>query len=250
LPEVEPLIDVKQEDSFLTDERDVKAALIHVRRFASQEPITSWEQAGEVADAIKDLRLIISAAEERRKTTNAPYEATARQNNAHYKELLAQPNAAVTRLKEKAATFKEAEAERERQHQREAQERLDREAEERAAEAQAAAERAAREPSQEAKQAAAEAHAEAARAATAISAPIESPKQVRGSFGAVGTRTDYRFVVTDASAIPPEFLTVNEKALKAAIKGERAMAKAQERPFNLELIPGVTITPKEIPVSR
>jgi hypothetical protein len=252
LPEgIKPLIDVREEESFLTDERDLKAALIHVRRFATPTPVASWEEAGEIADAIKDLRLVISAAEQRRKATNAPYEATVGQVNAHYKELLAQPNAAVAKLKEKAAAFKEAEEERERERRRKAQEKLDREAETAAAEAQAAAERAAQEPSdQEARQASADAHAEAARAATATVPSVESPKQVRGTFGTVGTRTDYQFVVTDSSSVPAEFLTVNEKAVKAAIKGERAMAKAQERSFNLELIPGVTITPEKVQVSR
>lgn len=246
-----PLIEVKREEAFLLDERDVKAALIHVRRFSGTEPIKTWEEAREVADAIKDLRLVVNAAEDRRKATNAPYEATTRHVNAHYKELLAQPEAAIARLKEKAVAFKKAEEQRERERQRKAQEELDRKAEEAAAEAQAAAEKAAEEPSsQEAKQAAGEAHAAAAQAATATAAPASPPKQVRGNFGAVGTRTEYRFTVTDPSSLPSEFLTVNEKAVKAAIKGERGMAKAQERPFNLELIPGVMITPEEVPVSR
>ncbi len=251
MPEHAPLLDVKQDEAFLVDERDLKAALVHVRRFATTDRISTWEEAGEVADAIKDLRIVISAAEEHRKSTNGPYEATKAHVNSHYKELLAQPEAAVAKLKERVAVFKKAEEEAEQKRRREAQERLDREAEERAAAAQAAAERAAGEPtSQEARQAAADAHTEAARAATAKVAPVEQPKQVRGNFGALGTRTDYRFSVTDRNAVPSEFLTVNEKAVKVAIKGERAMAKAQERPFNLELIPGVTITPEEVPVSR
>jgi len=246
----EPLVDVKTEQTFLTVERDVKAALIHVRRFSGTEPIKSWDEAGEVADAVKGLRLVTDAAEEQRKATNRPYEATVSHVNGHYKELLAQPNAAVATLKKKAAGFKAAEEERERERRRQEQEQLDREAEKAAAEAQEAAEKAAREDSQEAKAAAAESHRAAANAATATAAPANPPKQVRGSFGAVGTRTDYQFSVSDQSAVPSEFLTVNEKAVKAAIKGERAMAKAQERPFNLGLVPGVTITPREVEVSR
>jgi hypothetical protein len=236
-----PLINVKTEEAFLSDERDIKAALIHVRRFSGTDPIKSWEEAGEVADAIKDLRLVVNAAEDQRKATNAPYEATRDHVNGHYKELLTQPNSAIAALKKKAVDFKAA---------KEAEERLDREAEDRAAEAQKAAELAAKEASEEAKRKAAEAHAAAAQAATATAAPPSPPKQVRGSFGAIGTRTDYTFAVSDATAVPSEFLMVNEKAIKAAIKGERAMAKAKERSFNLELIPGVTITPKEIEVSR
>jgi septal ring factor EnvC (AmiA/AmiB activator) len=246
----EPLIELKQEDSFLQDERDVKAALIHVRRFAKPEPIRSWDEAGEIADAIKDLRLVIDSVEEHRKATNAPYEATTKTVNAHYKEMLAQPKAAVNRLKGKAGDFKREQDRLERERQRKEQERLGREAEQRAEEAQAAAERAAEQSSEEAKREAAEAHARAAQAATATAAPANPPKQVRGSFGAIGSRIDYEHTVADSSALPREYLTVNDKAIKAAIKGERAMAKAQERPFNLDLIPGVTITPVERDVSR
>jgi hypothetical protein len=250
LPKAEPLIDVKAAESFLRDERDIKAALVHVRRFAGTDPIKSWEEAGEVADAIKDLRLVVKAAEDQRKDTNAPYEATTAHVNGHYKELLTQPNSAIAALKKMAVTFKEGKEAEERERRREEQERLNREAEAAAAEAQKAAELAAKEASEDAKQKAAQAYAAAARAATATAAAPSAPKQVRGSFGAVGTRTDYKFVVSDPSAVPAQFLTVNEKAVKAAIKGERVLAKAQERAFNLNLIPGVTITPKEIEVSR
>lgn len=250
MPKPEPLIDVKAEETFLADERDIKAALVHVRRFAGTEPIKSWDEAGEVADAIKDLRLVVKAAEEQRKDTNAPYEATTSHVNGQYKELLTQPNAAIAALKKKAVDFKAGKEAEERERQRKEQERLDREAEERAAEAQKAAELAAKEASEEAKRKAAEAHAAAAQAATATAAPVNPPKQVRGSFGAVGTRTEYDFEVTEPAALKREMLILNEKAAKAAIKGERAMAKAQERPFNLNLIPGVTITPKEVEVSR
>jgi hypothetical protein len=251
LPKPEPLIDVKSEETFLSDKRDITAALVHVRRFAGADPIKSWEEAGEVADAIKDLRLAVKAADDQRKTTNAPYEATTTHVNGQYKELLTQPNAAIAALKKKAVVFKARKEAEEKERQRKEQERLDREAEERAAEAQKAAEVAlCAVANQEAKQKAAEAHAAAAQAATATAAPLSPPKQVRGSFGAVGTRTEYDFEVTDPAALEREFLIFNEKAAKAAIKGERAMAKAQERPFNLQLIPGVTITPKEIDVSR
>ncbi len=246
----EPLIDIKAEEAFLSDERDIKAALVHVRRFAGTDPIKTWQEAGEVADAIKDLRLVVKAAEDQRKVTNAPYEATVTHNNGHYKELLTQPLAAIAALKKKAVDFKIAKEVEERERQGKEQERLDREAEARAAEAQKAAEAAAKEASEEAKQKAAEAHAAAARAATATAAPPTPPKQVRGSFGAIGTRTEYTHTVTDASKLDPDLTMPNDKAIKAKINGERQMAKAQNRPFNLDLIPGVTITPKEVPVNR
>jgi hypothetical protein len=251
MPKAKPLLEVKQNATFLTDERDVKAALVYVRKFAGADPIKTWEEAGDVADAIKDLRLVIEATEEHRKATKAPYIETGRHIDGHYKELLAQPNAAIGRLKQKAAAFKRAEEEREREQRRKEQERLDREAEEAAEAAQKAAEKVAGDPTdQEARQAAADAHSAAANAAVATAAPVNPPKQVRGGFGAIGTRTDYRHEVTDLSALPAEHLTANDKSIKAAIQGERALAKAQERPFNLELIPGVRITAEEVAVSR
>jgi hypothetical protein len=250
LSKPEPLIDVKSEETFLSDEREITAALVHVRRFAGTDPIKSWEEAGEVADAIKDLRLVVKAAEDQRKATNAPYEATTAHVNGHYKELLTQPNAAIAALKKKAVVFKAKKEAQEKERQRKEQERLDREAEARAAEAQKAAELAAEEASEEAKQRAAEAHKAAARAATATAAPATPPKQVRGSFGAIGTRTEYTHIVTDPSQLDADLTMPNDKAIKAKISGERQMAKAQNRPFNLDLIPGVTITPKEIEVSR
>lgn len=247
----EPLIDARETDSFAVAKRDVEAALIHARPYAKTEEIQSWEEARGIADEVKCLRIAIDAAEDARKDLNAPYEATVKRNNAHFKELLKQAEAAVGTLKPRVAKFKATKEAEERERRRKEQERLDSEAEARAAEAQKAAEQAAQEPtSHEARQAAAAAHMAAAQAATATAAPANPPKQVRGNFGGIGTRTEYDITVTDPTALTGEFLMFNEKAAKAAVKGERAMAKAQERPFNLDLIPGVTITPREVPVSR
>jgi len=247
----EPLIDVREADSFAAAKRDVEAALIHARPYAKTEEIQSWEEAKGIADEVKCLRIAIDVAEEARKELNAPYEATVKHNNAHFKELLKQAEAAVGTLKPRVAKFKAAKEAEERERRRKEQERLDREAEARAAEAQKAAEQVAQEPtSPEARQEAADAHMAAAKAATATAAPVNPPKQVRGNFGGIGTRTEYDITVTDPKALTREFLMFNEKAAKAAVKGERAMAKAQERDFNLDLIPGVTITPREVPVSR
>lgn len=247
----EPLIDVRETDAFATAKRDVEAALIHARPYAKAQEIQSWEEAKGIADEVTCLRIAIEAAEEVRKGLNAPYEATVKRNNAHFKELLKQAEAAVGTLKPRVAKFKAAKEAEERERRRKEQERLDHEAEARAAEAQKAAELAAQEPTnQEARQQAADAHLAAAKAATATAPAVNPPKQVRGNFGAIGSRTEYDFTVTNPSVLPAEFLTVNEKAVKAKIKGERAMAKAQDRSFNLDLIPGVTITPREVEVSR
>ena len=251
MPDVKPLIDVRKNEGFLRAEHDVNKALAHVSRFATAEPISSWEEAGEVADAIKGLKLAVDRTEERRKEINRPYEATTKHVNAQCKELLAQAKAALDVLSRKAVAFKKQKEEDERERQRKEQERLDREAEQRAMEAQKAAELVAKEPtSQEAREASADAHAAAARAATATASPRRTSRQVRGAIGAIGTRTDYPFTVTDRSALPADFLMPNEKAITAAITGERAMAKAQNRAFNLDLIPGVTITPQDVPVRR
>jgi hypothetical protein len=246
---VTPLIDVREDDTFLDDQRDVKAALIAARRFATDKPFKDRQEAGEAADAIGGLKAIFDATEDHRKELTAPWRLSTEHVNSHYKELTAPAKAAIEALKRKTLAFQQAERARVAREQREEQERLDREAEQKAEEAQAAAELAAEEPdSSEAKQLHAEAHQEAARAAVAQAPAVAPPKQVRGSFGKLGLRTEYRHSVSDVSALPDEFKIANDKAIKAAIKGERAMAKAQGRAFNLDLIPGVQITPEEIPV--
>ncbi len=55
----------------------------------------------------------------------------------------------------------------------------------------------------------------------------------RGDFGTVSAKKVWDFEIVDASAVPPEFLMVNEKAIRAAVKA------------GVRNIPGVNIFQKE-----
>ncbi len=246
-----PLMDVREDDQFLTDKRDVEAALVHARRFGTDKPIKNHQEAGDVTDAIKALKIVIGEAEEHRLGITAPYRATTDAVNGQYSELLSLPKSAIKGLEAKALAFKRAEDKRIAEERRREQERLDAEAEKKAEEAQKAAERANEEPESPASQrAAAEAHQAAAAAAVAKPAPRKDPKQLRGSFAALGSQVHYRWEVVDLTALPDPHKTFNKKTIDAAVKGEKAMAKAEERDFNLQLIPGVRIWTEESGVSR
>jgi hypothetical protein len=247
----EQTIRVRELDSFLEDEREVKAALVHARRFAKAAPFADREEAGEAADAIKVLNGARKAAEARKLETTAEWRANTAAVNAEYKELLSTVGVAESVLKKKSLAFKREEQARLDAARRAEQERLDREAEQKAAESQAAAELAAEEPDNpEAKEFAGEAFQGAAKAAVAVApAPMPAPKNLRGDYGALGSYTVWKFEVTDPALVPAEHKTVNEKSIRAAVKAEKAMAKAQDRPFSLE-IPGVRIYADEVAVSR
>lgn len=58
-------------------------------------------------------------------------------------------------------------------------------------------------------------------------------KTTRGDFGTVSAKKVWDFEIVDASAVPPEFLMVNEKAIRAAVKA------------GVRNIPGVNIYQKE-----
>jgi len=245
----ESTVNIRELDSFLEDEREVKAALIHARQFAKAEPFKDRSEAGAAADAIKVLNGARRAAEKRKLETTAEPRAFVAAVNAEYKELLSPIAAAESALKRKGLQFAKAERERLEAERKAEQERLDKEAEEKAAASQAAAEKAAEEATPEAKQEAADAFQQAATAATATARPVAQPKNLRGDYGALGSYVKWKFEVTDPKAVPAEHLTVNEKSIKAAVKAEQQLSKAQDRPFNLE-IPGVRIYADEVATVR
>lgn len=242
--------DVKDLDSFKADERDIKAALINARRFASTEPFRDRAEASEAADAIKDLKEARKAAEARKLATTKPWRDSTGAVNAEYKELDSSAGAAEAALKRKSVAFTKEERAAEEQARRVEQERLDREAEQKAADSQAAAELAAAEPDNpEAQELAAETFDDAAKAAT-VTAPVTAPpKGLRGGYGALGSYVKWKCEVTDPNAIPAEHMIPNLKSLQAAVDAESKLSKVQEREFKLE-IPGLRIYPEDVAVSR
>lgn len=251
------LLDVRQEDQFQDDSRDVQAALIYARRFASQDPSAPFaheQEAKDAADAIRGLKIVRDAAVDHRKEIARQYWQTAAAVKAEYDELLAQPLAAIDALTKRALATKRQLEERHREEARRRREELQRSEEAAAAKAAKAARKAEAYPEDpEAQKKAADAHRSAADAAMAtqqLQGEDAKPKQLRGSFASLGSSTIYRWEVVDLKTLADEHKTFNTKTIDAAIKGEKAMAKAQGREFNLQLLAGVRIWPEERGISR
>jgi hypothetical protein len=250
VPDVEPLINVKESETFLEDKASVEKALGYAQRFATGEPFKDRQEAGEAADAIKGLNNVRRDAEARKLQITAPWRASTSAVNTEYKELLAQIGAAEGALKQKGLAYKKAEEARLREQQRQEQAEIDRKAEAAAQQAQEAAELAAAENTPEMQDLAAEARAEAAAAAVATAPrPVDPPKQMRGGFASLGSRTTWKFEVVDSALVPTQHKIVDPRSLKAAVDAEARAAKAEHRDFKLE-IPGVRIYPEEIAISR
>jgi hypothetical protein len=248
--QVEPLIDVKESEVFLEDKASVEKALEYARRFASGEPFKDRQEAGEAADAIKGLNNVRRDAEERKLQLTAPWRASTNAVNAEYKELLSSIAAAEGALKQKGLAFKKAEEARLAEQRRQEQAELDRKAEEAAKEAQAAAEVAAEDEDPELQKLADETRQQAAAAAVAAPPrPVAPPKQVRGGFASLGSRTVWKFEVIDEGQVPERHKVIDPRSLKAEVDAEARASKAGAREFKLE-IPGVRIFPEEIAISR
>jgi hypothetical protein len=248
--QVEPLINVKEHDVFLEDKASVERALHFAQRFASGEPFKDRQEAGEAADAIKGLNNVGRDADEHKKAITAQWRASTAAVNTEYKELLSSVDAAEQALKQKGLAYKRAEEARVAEERRAEQAELDRKAEAAAQEAQEAAELAAQDDSAEMRDLAAEAREQAATAAVATPPrPVDPPKQVRGGFASLGSRTSWKFEVIDSAAVPAQHRIVDPRSLKAAVDAEARAAKAEHRDFKLE-IPGVRIYPEEIAISR
>lgn len=253
-----PLADIREHEDFLGDRRDLEAIEIRSRRFAQaksvDEPFTEQE-AGDAADAIKALKDVVKAAEDHRLAFTAPFRATASHANDQVAELLAKPKAAIEVLTKRGLATKRERDRREAEAERKRREELQRREEEAAAKAAEAARRAeAESDNAAAAQEAAEARRRAAAAAAATvrreAGEDAKPKQVRGSSASLGSVTDFKWDCYDVAALPDDCTTFNKKVIDAKVKAEKAIAKAQNREFNLKLIPGVRIWPQERGVSR
>jgi colicin import membrane protein len=252
------LLDVREHEDFLGDRRDTEAAEIRARRFAqadSADTPFSEQEGREVADALKELKDVVKAADENRLKITEPHRDTVQHVNDQYKELLAKPRAAIEVLTKRGLATKRELDRREVEAERERREDLQRREEEAAAKAAEAARKAeADRKDSAAQEAAAEARRQAAQAAAASaqrSAGADAkPKQLRGSFASLGSVTTYKWDVFDLAALPDEHKIENKKSIDAEVKAEEALAKAQNREFNLHLIPGVRIWSEERGVSR
>lgn len=238
-----PLIKVKEQDAFLEDQMTVSSALAAARRFAGREAFKDREEAGEAAQAIKDLKGTKRDAEESKLKLTEPYRATTGAVNTEYKELLSPVDGAIKALEDRGLAFLRAEKARAEEKRRQEQEEIDRKAEEAAAKAQEAAEEAAKAKDEETRRKAQEARQAAAEAAVATPAPPpDPPKRLRGAAAVLTPITKWHHEVTDVAQLPPELTEVvaKETSITALVDAEAKASKAEKRAFNLE-IPGVRI---------
>jgi flagellar biosynthesis GTPase FlhF len=244
-----PLLNVKEHEDFLGDKRDVEAAEIYARRFAQAET------ADEPADALMSLKDVVKAAEAHKLAITQPHRDTTKHVNDEYKELVAKPKAAIEVLTKRALATKRVEEVRVAEQERERKEELERLAEEEAERAQKAAEEAEAKPDDvEAQRKAAEANRSAGEATVKASDPkagaLAKPKQLRGSLASLGGAVTYKWDVVDLEALPDSLKTFDKKAIDEKVRVEKAVAKAEGRDFNLQLIDGVRIWTEERGVSR
>lgn len=230
--------------------------------------IADAEQASAAAAYLADIKGRIKALEARRVESKKPALEMGKIVDDLFKELKAPLEEIVEKVNGGLLEFRKAEqkriaeaneaAERERQAEIDAQE-AKRKAEEDAArekrekaEAEAAAAREARAAGDHSAEATVEQAEQAAKTAemeeriaqeqrpviTQNAAPIEQAKSIRGGGANVSFRTVWKFEVTKPEHVPIGYLTVNEKAISAAVKdGERE-------------IPGVRIWSEEVPSVR
>src|SRR5438128_6121910 len=181
-PQAEPLIDIREHETFQADQAAVAEAREHADRLASEEPFRDREEAGQAAEAVKTLREVRKRAEAHKLEITEPHRLTTNAVNAGYTELLSPAKAAEEALKRKGLAFRKAEEARAEEKRRQETERRQREQEAKIQEAQEMAQLAAEEPEdKEAQELAAKAREDAAAAAmnTAPAAPIAHPKSVR-----------------------------------------------------------------------
>lgn len=248
----EPLINVGEQDIFLEAQMTVSNALVAARRFAGEKPFMNRQEAGEAAQAIKDLKGTKRDAEKRKLTLSEPYRATTDSINGGYNELLSPIAGAIKALEDKGLAFLRAEKARADEKRRQEQEEIDRKAEEAAAEAQKAAEEAAKAQDEETRRKAQEARQAAAEAAVATPAPPpDPPKRLRGAAAVLTPIVKWHHEVTDVGQLPPELTEVvaKEVSIAALVAAEAKASKTEKRDFNLE-IPGVRIYSKEHGMSR
>lgn len=249
---VEPLVNAKELDTFLEDQMTISNALAAAQRFTTPTPFKDRGEAGEAAQAVKDLKLAKRDAEARKLGVTAQWRATTDAVNAQYKELLSPIDGAAKALERKALDFLKAEKARADEQRRQEQEEIDRKAEEAAVAAQKAAEEAAAADDETSRRKANEARQAAAAAAVATPAPAPAlPKRLRGDAALLTPVVTWHFEVTDVAQLSDDLKEVVAKqdAIKALVGAESKAAKSEERDFSLA-IPGVRIYSEEHGMSR
>jgi hypothetical protein len=173
--------------------------------------IRTREDAEVAANILKQIKFMLGDAEAKRLALTGPLNDHIRMINAEFLKLTGPLKEADAEGRGKLGAYQDAER---RRMEQEARDRV-------------AAEQAALEAAEKAREAGAGDLADdivAQVAAMPDPAIVEKVVPIRTGFTTAGVRKGWAFEVEDAAAVPAEYLTLNDKAINAAIKrGVRAI---------------------------
>lgn len=205
-----------------SDKKEFQAQASSAIVEANTLQVSNHEEASKAADILKAISSTKKNIEDKRKEYTAPLVAAQKSINADFKKMTEPFEKAEKIVKDKIATFHDAEQKRLEQERKkaadEAAEKARKEAEEAAKERAAqAADDEERQRIEEQAEKEAEAAAEAAALAAEEAAKKAEPKMEGNSGKAVASKV-WTFEITDEAKVPREFCVVNESKIRAAIK--------------------------------
>jgi hypothetical protein len=176
--------------------------LLAARKVADIAPaeITNQGQAGEVADALKELRFAREDTLAASKAVKAPYDAHGKKVLAAFRELGSSNAAAEEALEERVLDYQARERKREADERKKA-ERSERERQER-------------------ENARAEKERRQSKQVQPSARPAPAPRSAKGGFAQAVTRDVTKYEVVDEGAMPDEYFdrVLNKSKVNAAIK--------------------------------
>jgi hypothetical protein len=230
------LLDEHHALNFQSYEADALAARNILARLTALGPVKTREDMHERVEVASKLGVALRGLEDTRQKAVGPLNSQVRDINAMFKAVSEPAEAAVDVVKRHKRAWDEQERARE-QREREELQRRQREA----AEAEASALRKAEEAKTAKGRAKALVDAAAASEAQAIAAaeaPTPAAVVLKGDYGSMGVRKVWLFEVVRADLVPAEYLSVDEKKIRAAVAA------------GVRTIAGVNITEDEQQVSR
>ncbi|HEX6038876.1 hypothetical protein [Longimicrobium sp.] len=217
-----------------TTYRMVEALAADVReiaRRATGQPLKSAEEAHQLTELLARAASAGKDLDRYRRQAVDPLNAQVKTINATFKPL----TTAIENIQERGKRSLEAWLQQERARVERERREAERLAEEAAArEGQALLEADAAQTPEQRQDALARAEAASAdQAAAVVAAPLPAPRVLKGEYGTAGLRKRWTFEVVKPEDVPRQYLTVDEKAIRAAVAG------------GVRQIPGVSITETE-----
>ena len=165
--------------------------------------------AGKCADFVKQINACQKDADDRRVKAKAPYLEAGKTIDAFFKQIGDELGGVKTAVIARLSSYQQKRAEAERRRREDEARRLAEEAAKREAEA----------GTMDALDEAIEAHGEARKAEAEAAAKAADMHRARGDYGAVASiRTTWNFQLLSLALVPREYLSLNEQAVRAAIK--------------------------------